>query len=69
MDVELITVVDTKGVVTLQTYIQVIKHRGHVGSDASCPLSLIQSPFLFQRGKENLYQSAKQKRHIVRFML
>lgn len=43
MDIESITVVDTKGVVTLQTYIQVIKHRGHDGFIASCPQSLIKS--------------------------
>ena len=35
-----------EGVITLQAYIQVKKHRGHDGSNASCPQSLMKSPFL-----------------------
>ncbi len=42
------TVVDTKGVVSLQKSMRVIKHRGHHGFIASCPQSLIKSHFLHQ---------------------
>ncbi len=43
MDDVLFTVVDTKGGVSLQTSMRVIKPRGHDGLIASCPQSLIKS--------------------------